>query len=70
VGSGVVELATSLWPDDVKARLREYAVIWDGLWPIYRRHVLIGLFASMTWRAKLQSLFVVLNDAPGDGEQR
>ncbi len=52
------------WPDDVKARLREHASIWDGLWPVNRRRALIELFASMTWHRKPERLEVVLNESP------
>jgi hypothetical protein len=53
------------WPDDVKTRLRDCAVTRDGLWPINRRRALVEFFASMTWQAKTQSLFVVLREVPG-----
>jgi site-specific DNA recombinase len=40
------------WPEGVRARLREYAAVWDGLWPINRRRALAQVFVSMTWRRK------------------
>lgn len=52
------------WPEDVRARLREYAAVWDGLWPINRRRALAEVFASMTWRRKPERLDVELAAEP------
>ncbi|XYI00017.1 hypothetical protein ACMHYB_09765 [Sorangium sp. So ce1128] len=46
----------------MKARLREYAAVWDGLWSINRRRVLNELFASMTWHRRPERLEVVLSE--------
>lgn len=52
------------WPEDVRARLREYASVWDGLWLVNGRRALAEVFASMTWRRKPDRLDVQLAAEP------
>jgi len=56
------------WPEDVRARLREHAAVWDGLWRINRRRTLAEVFASMSWRRKPERLDVGLADGPREPE--
>lgn len=46
------------WSHDVRTRLREYAAVWNALWPINRRRALLEVFAAMAWHRKPERLVV------------
>jgi site-specific DNA recombinase len=53
----------AMWAEPLRAQLRQYAAVWEALWPVNRRRAIASVFGSVTWHRNPDRLVFELTEA-------